>query len=73
MAEIKGMWLQDPDDTPPDVMAVGAWKCPTCGFGFGSVNSTWPSAALRFKCLCGTDVEIAPGARIDGRVDGAEG
>lgn len=66
MAEIKGMWLQEPDDTTPDVMAVGTWKCETCGIGWVNVKSTWAQTALRFKCSCGTDVEVAPAAQIDG-------
>lgn len=59
MAEIKGMWLQEPDPSAPDVVVTGAYECPTCGTRLGNVRSTWPQSSLRTTC-CGVDVEILP-------------
>jgi len=59
MAEISGMWIREPDETPPDVVAKGAWRCETCGIAWSGVASTWPMAALRTTC-CGVSVEILP-------------
>lgn len=67
MAEIKGMWLQQPDSVPPDVVAT-EWKCETCGCAFGPITSTWQQVSLTSFCYCGTKVEIImPPDRIDGR------
>jgi hypothetical protein len=69
MAEITGMWLQEPDPTPPDVVAEGGWTCDTCGFGWMNATSTWAQMSLRFKCYCGTVVEVVPPAQSDGTAD----
>lgn len=69
MAEIEAMWIGEPDPTPPDVVARGAFKCGVCGFHM-SVGLGYPrTATLRTRCFCGTDVEITQPEQSDGASD----
>lgn len=70
MAEISGMWLQEPDPSAPDLVVDDVFECPTCGLKL-TIRPSYPrNATLRSTCLCGTDVEIVQGAHRDGPDNG---
>jgi hypothetical protein len=59
MAEIKGMWLQEPSDEAPDVVTE-RYECPTCGSVFGPVGNSGVAQATLTTTCCGVVVEIVP-------------
>jgi predicted RNA-binding Zn-ribbon protein involved in translation (DUF1610 family) len=66
MAEIKVMWLHEPDPTAPDLVVEDAFECPTCGLTLTIRPSHPRTATLRTTCPCGTDVEILQTSRSAG-------
>lgn len=68
VAEVTGMWLQQPSDDVPDVVTE-RYECPECGSVIGPLQNLGVALATLTVVCCGVTVEVVPSTQSDGSDD----